>query len=111
MKIAVVGYGNLGRSAAEIVKNAPDMELFGVFSRRKLKNILPFDDILRYKKDIDALILCGGSAGDLPIMTPYLAEHFNVVDSFDTHADIAKHCENVGKPAKNGGKTALVSCG
>lgn len=111
MKIAVVGYGNLGKSAVKIVKNTPDMELFGVFSRRNIENTLPFDDILRYKNDIDALILCGGSAKDLPLMTPYLAEHFNVVDSFDTHADIAKHHENVNKSAKTGGKTALISCG
>ena len=111
MKIAVVGYGNLGRSAARIVKNMPDMELFGVFSRRNLENTLPYDDILKYKNDIDVLILCGGSATDLPVMTPFLAEHFNVVDSFDTHADIAKHHENVNKSAIKGGKTALISCG
>ena len=111
MKIAVVGLGNLGRSAVKIVKNMPDMELFGVFSRRKLSDTLHYDEILKYKNDIDALILCGGSAEDLPVMTPFLAEHFNVVDSFDTHADIAKHYENVNKYAKTGGKTALVSCG
>ncbi|MBR4879222.1 MAG: diaminopimelate dehydrogenase [Clostridia bacterium] len=111
MKIAVVGYGNLGKSAVKIVKNTPDTELFGVFSRRKLPDTLPFDDILKHKNDIDVLILCGGSATDLPRMTPYLAEHFNVVDSFDTHADIAKHYENVGKSAEKGGKTAFISCG
>lgn len=111
MKIAVVGYGNLGRSAVKIIENTPDTELLGVFSRRKFENTLPFDDILRYKNDIDVLILCGGSAKDLPYMTPYLAEHFNVVDSFDTHADIAKHHENVDKSAEKGGKTALISCG
>ena len=111
MKIAVVGYGNLGNSAVKIIENTADMELFGVFSRRNIENTLPFDDILRYKNDIDALILCGGSAKDLPYMTPYLAEHFNVVDSFDTHADIAKHHENVDKSAEKGGKTALISCG
>ena len=103
MKIAVVGYGNLGKSAVKIVKNTPDMELFGVFSRRKLENTLPFDDIIRYKNDINVLILCGGSAVDLPAMTPFLAGHFNVVDSFDTHADISKHYENVDKSAEKGG--------
>ena len=111
MKIAVVGLGNLGRSAVKIVKNTPDMELFGVFSRRNIENTLPYDEILKYKNDIDALILCGGSAKDLPLMTPFLAEHFNVVDSFDTHADIAKHYENVNRFAQKGGKTALISCG
>ena len=111
MKIAVVGLGNLGRSAVKIIENTADMELFGVFSRRNLENTLPYDDILKYKNEIDALILCGGSAKDLPYMTTFLAEHFNVVDSFDTHADIAKHYENVNKSAVKGGKTALVSCG
>ena len=111
MKIAVVGLGNLGRSAAKIVKTTADMELFGVFSRRNITDTLPYDKIMEYKNEIDALILCGGSAKDLPVMTPFLAEHFNVVDSFDTHADIAKHYENVNKSAIKGGKTALVSCG
>ena len=111
MKIAVVGLGNLGRSAVKIIENTADMELFGVFSRRNIENTLPYDEILKYKNDIDALILCGGSARDLPLMTPFLAEHFNVIDSFDTHADIAKHYENVDKSAEKGGKTALISCG
>ncbi len=111
MKIAVVGFGNLGKAAVKIVKNTPDMELFGVFSRRNIENTLPLRDILKYRNDIDVLILCGGSAADLPHMTPFLAGHFNVVDSFDTHADIAKHHENVDKAAKKSGKTALISCG
>ena len=96
------------------------MELFGVFTRRnpdslKLSTVgakaYSADDILKYKKDIDVLIICGGSATDLPHMTPALAENFNVVDSFDTHADIPKHFENVDSVAKKSGKTAMISVG
>ena len=96
------------------------LELFGVFTRRnpdslKLSTVgakaYSADDILKYKDDIDVLIICGGSATDLPHMTPALAENFNVVDSFDTHADIPKHFENVDSVAKKSGKTAMISVG
>ena len=120
MKIGIYGYGNLGKGVENAIKQNNDMELFGVFTRRnpdslKLSTIgakaYSADDILKYKKDIDVLIICGGSATDLPHMTPALAENFNVVDSFDTHADIPKHFENVDSVAKKSGKTAMISVG
>ncbi len=119
MKIGIYGYGNLGKGVELAVVGNKDMELFGVFSRRDPNSVktltgakvYPADDVLNFKDQIDVLIICGGSATDLPEMTPYLAEHFNVVDSFDTHADIKKHFENVDKTAKKGGHTALISCG
>ena len=95
------------------------MELFGVFTRRNpdsLKTlsgakVLSADDILKYKGEIDVVIICGGSATDLPTMTPDLAKHFNVLDSFDTHAAVPTHFENVDKAAKEGNNLALISCG
>ncbi|MBQ2135464.1 MAG: diaminopimelate dehydrogenase [Clostridia bacterium] len=120
MKIGIYGYGNLGKGVENAIKQNNDMELFGVFTRRnpdslKLSTVgakaYSADDILKYKKDIDVLIICGGSATDLPHMTPALAENFNVVDSFDTHADIPKHFENVDSVAKKSGKTAMISVG
>lgn len=119
MKIGIYGYGNLGKGVELAIAQNSDMELFGVFSRREPSSVktltgakvYPADDILNYKGQIDVLIICGGSATDLPEMTPYLAEHFNVVDSFDTHADIKKHFEKVDVAAKKGLKTGLISCG
>ena len=120
MKIGIYGYGNLGKGVENAIKQNNDMELFGVFTRRnpdslKLSTVgakaYSADDILKYKDDIDVLIICGGSATDLPHMTPALAENFNVVDSFDTHADIPKHFANVDSVAKKSGKTAMISVG
>ncbi|MBP3627438.1 MAG: diaminopimelate dehydrogenase [Clostridia bacterium] len=120
MKIGIYGYGNLGKGVENAIKQNSDMELFGVFTRRnpdslKLSTIgakaYSANDILKFKEDIDVLIICGGSATDLPHMTPALAENFNVVDSFDTHADIPKHFENVDSVAKKSGKTAMISVG
>lgn len=119
LKIAIAGYGNLGRGVESALRQNPDMEAFGVFSRRDpatLKTLtgIPvyhIDDIFKYKNDIDVVILCGGSATDLPEQTPALAEHFNVVDSFDTHAKIPEHFEKVDLAAKKGGKTAVISVG
>ena len=119
MKIGIYGYGNLGKGVELAVTQNSDMELFGVFTRRApetvktLTNAKVFsaDDVLNYKSDIDVLIICGGSATDLPKMTPNLAEHFNVIDSFDTHADIPTHFNNVNAAALKGNHTALISCG
>ena len=117
MKIAIYGYGNLGKGVEYAVSQNEDMELFGVFTRRDPATVrtaaaaYPAADILRYKDDIDVLVICGGSATDLPEMTPMLAEHFNVIDSFDTHADIPAHFDRVDAAAKKGGHTALISCG
>lgn len=120
MKIAIYGYGNLGKGVENAIKQNSDMELFGVFTRRNPKSltlstpgakVYSADDILKFKNQIDVVIICGGSATDLPKMTPYLAEHFNVIDSFDTHADIPTHYENTNKTALLGGKTAIISVG
>lgn len=119
MKIAIYGYGNLGKGVECAVHAANDAELYGVFTRRDPASVTTltgakvFSDkeILNHKNDIDVLIICGGSATDLPQMTPYLAEHFCVIDSFDTHARIPEHFENVDKSATVGKKTALISAG
>ena len=120
IRIGIYGYGNLGKGLEAAIKKNSDMELVYIFTRRNpsdLKILTPTakvvsaNDVLKYKDEIDVLAIAGGSATDLPEMTPYLAKHFNVIDSFDTHANIKKHFENVDKAAKEGGKTALISCG
>ena len=119
MKIAIYGYGNLGKGVECAVNAADDTELFGVFTRRSPETVKTVsgakvysaDDILKYKNDIDVLIICGVSATDLPTMTPALAENFNVIDSFDTHAKIPEHFENVDKAATVSKHTALISGG
>ncbi len=119
MRIAVVGYGNLGRGVECALKQNPDTELYAVFSRRAPETVktltgakvYALDDILEHKDNIDAVIICGGSATDLPTQTPDLAQHFNVVDSFDTHAKIPEHFANVDKAAKEGKNIAMISVG
>lgn len=119
IRIAIVGYGNLGKGAECAIKQNDDMELYGIFTRRAPESVKTLtdtkvyhmDDILEHKDNIDALIICGGSATDLPVQTPYLAEHFNVIDSFDTHAKIPEHFANVDNAAKKGGKVAMISVG
>ncbi len=119
MKIAIYGYGNLGRGVECAVNAADDMQLFGVFTRRAPETVKTasgaavyhVDDILNYKDDIDVVVICGGSATDLPTMTPDLANNFNVVDSFDTHAKIPEHFDNVNRAAAASNHTALISGG
>ena len=119
MKIAILGYGNLGKGVECAIKQNDDMELYGVFTRRDpdsvktLTNakVYKIDDILNHKENIDVLIICGGSATDLPVQTPEYSKYFNVVDSFDTHAKIPEHFENVDKQAKASGKIAMISVG
>ncbi|MBO5870879.1 MAG: diaminopimelate dehydrogenase [Clostridia bacterium] len=119
MKIAICGYGNLGRGVECAVTAAKDMELFAVFTKRDPKSVkvatdVPvynIDDILKYKDDIDVLVICAGSATDLPVMTPSLAKDFCVIDSFDTHASIPSHFAATDKAAKEGDKLALISAG
>ena len=118
-KIAIVGYGNLGRGVECAIKQNADMELYGVFTRREpssLKtltgaSVYHIDDILNHKDEIDVLVICGGSATDLPVQTPTLARFFNVVDSFDTHAKIPEHFAAVDSAAKAGDKVAMISVG
>ncbi len=119
IKVGIVGYGNLGKGTESAILQNTDMELYGVFSRRDPKTVKTvtnakvyhLDDILNHKDNIDVLIICGGSATDLPVQTPYLAEHFNVVDSFDTHAKIPEHFDNVDTQAKKGDNIAMISVG
>lgn len=120
MKIAILGYGNLGRGVEAAIKQNSDMELFAVFTRRnpeavtiqtETAKVLHIDDILKYKSEIDVLIICGGSATDLPVQTPEYVKYFNVIDSFDTHAKIPEHFENVDKNAIKSGKIGIISVG
>ena len=119
MRIAIYGYGNLGRGVEAAMRQNPDVDLIGVFSRRdpatvKTRTGTPVyaaADILNFKDKIDVLILCSGSATDLPKMTPALAKEYNVVDSFDTHAAIPAHFAAVDAAAKEGGTVALISGG
>ena len=119
MKIAIYGYGNLGRGVEAAIKYNSDAELVGIFSRRPAGEVktasgapvFSADSILDYKDKIDVLIICGGSATDLPVMTPALSENFNVVDSFDTHAKIPEHFEKVNAAALASSHTSLISAG
>ena len=120
IKVGIVGYGNLGKGIESAIMQNPDLSLVAVFTRRnpndlKIRTegvpVISVDDILNYKDKIDVLILCGGSATDLPKQTPEYAKDFNVVDSFDTHAKIPEHFENVDKSAKEAGKVAIISAG
>ena len=120
IKIGIVGYGNLGRGVECAIRQNPDMELCAVFTRRSpdtLKILTPdvpvvsLCDILSWKGKLDVLILCGGSATDLPAQTAALAKDFNVIDSFDTHAKIPEHFPRVDAAAKEGGNIAFISVG
>lgn len=120
IKIGIMGYGNLGRGIESAINQNPDLELAAVFSRRSPETVViktlgvgvyHADEILNFKDKIDVLVLCGGSATDLPLQTPELAKHFNVIDSFDTHANIPTHFNNVDKSAEEGGNIAVISCG
>ncbi|MGN0739266.1 MAG: diaminopimelate dehydrogenase [Treponema sp.] len=120
MRIGILGYGNLGRGVECAIKQNPDCKLKAVFTRRNPADVkvltqgvgvFSADEILLHKDEIDVLILCGGSAIDLPEQTPEFARYFNVVDSFDTHAKIPVHFDNVDKSAKESGHVALISCG
>ncbi|MBQ9082415.1 MAG: diaminopimelate dehydrogenase, partial [Clostridia bacterium] len=119
IQIAVAGYGNLGRGVECAVRQNPDMELYGVFTRRDPASVrtltgvpvYAMDELTSHKDRIDVVILCGGSATDLPVQTPALAQHFNVVDSFDTHANIPAHFARVDEAARASGHVAMISVG
>ena len=120
MRIGIVGYGNLGRGVESAIRQNADMELVAVFTRRAPESVkirtagvpvLHTDEAIKMKDKIDVLILCGGSAKDLPEQTPAFAEHFNVIDSFDTHARIPEHFDRVNAAAKASGKVAIISVG
>ncbi len=120
MKIGIIGYGNLGRGIECGIRQNADMELAAVFTRRDPKDVkiltegvpvYPIDEIEKMQGKLDVVVLCGGSATDLPKQTPEYAKYFNVVDSFDTHARISEHFEKVDEAAKKSGHVALISCG
>ena len=120
IRLGIIGYGNLGKGVEVVVKDAPDMDLVAVFTRRdpstvKIQTagvpVLNVSELANWTDKIDVMILCGGSATDLPTMTPEYAKLFNVVDSFDTHARIPEHFANVDKAAKEANKIGVISCG
>ena len=120
VRIGIYGYGNLGRGIEAAIRQNDDLALVAVFTRRppetvKIRtegvSVYHVDDVLSHKDDIDVMIMCGGSATDLPEQTPALAKHFCVVDSFDTHAKIPVHFENVDRAARESGKVAIISVG
>lgn len=120
IRIGILGYGNLGRGVECAIRQNPDMELAAVFTRRNPENVTILTesaavcnvaDAPEWKDKIDVMILCGGSATDLPVQTPEYASMFNVVDSFDTHAKIPEHFANVDAAAKKSGKVGIISVG
>ena len=120
MRIGILGYGNLGRGVEFAVKENSDMELAAIFTRRNPENlkiqsenvpVVHVDDAEKWKDKIDVMILCGGSATDLPKQTPEFAKMFNVIDSFDTHAKIPEHFSKVDESAKNSNHVAIISVG
>ncbi len=120
IKIGILGYGNLGRGVEAAVKKNADMELVAVYTRRDPASLtintpgVPVkstSELDTGKEPIDVLVICGGSATDLPKMTPKYAAMYNVIDSFDTHANIPAHFDNVDKAAKEAGKVGVISCG
>ncbi len=120
MKIGILGYGNLGKGVECAVKNNPDMELSCVFTRRDPSTVklltagVPVynvSEVEAHKNEVDVLVICGGSATDLPKQTPEYAKYFNVIDSFDTHARIPEHFANVDNSARENKHIALISCG
>ena len=119
IRLGILGYGNLGRGVENAMKLNDDLELCAIFTRRNPQDVkvnsntpvVSVNDIEQWKDKIDVLIICGGSATDLPVQTPKYAEMFNVIDSFDTHARIPEHFANVDKVAKASNKIAIISLG
>lgn len=120
IRIGILGYGNLGKGVECAVKQNDDMKLAAVFTRRAPESlkiltegvpVYSAKDAAAHAEEVDVLILCGGSATDLPEQTPEMAKYFNVIDSFDTHARIPEHFANVDAAAKASGKVGIISCG
>ncbi len=119
IRIGIYGYGNLGRGVELAVQQAPDMELQAIFTRRPVTSVQPATavpvvaaaEVEQWRDTIDVLVLCGGSATDLPEQTPRLAEQFNVVDSFDTHAAVPEHFAAVDAAARRAGTLGVISVG
>lgn len=120
IRVGIMGYGNLGRGVELALRHNPDMELKAVFTRRNPDSVhlltegakvLEASQAVSMADEIDVMILCGGSATDLPEQTPYYAQYFNVIDSFDTHARIPQHFAAVDAAAKKHGKLGIISVG
>ena len=119
MKIGIYGYGNLGRGVEYCAKQNSDTQIVGIFTRRDPQSVksalgtavYKAEDAPEFKDETDVMIICGGSATDLPKLTPMLAENFSVVDSFDTHPKIPEHYKAVSQVAKRAGTLALISAG
>jgi len=120
IRIGIVGYGNIGCGVEQAIKRNEDMELAAVFTRRDPASVkvategakvVHMDDMLSMKGDVDVMVLCGGSATDLPVMGPEIAANFNTIDSFDTHAKIPEYFANVDKAAKEGNNISIISVG
>ena len=120
IRIGIVGYGNIGRGVEQAIKRNEDMELAAVFTRRDPASVkvategakvVHMDDMLSMKGDVDVMVLCGGSATDLPVMGPEIAANFNTIDSFDTHARIPEYFANVDEAAKEGNNISIISVG
>ena len=120
IRIGIVGYGNIGRGVEQAIARNDDMELKAVFTRRDPKTVSiktegaevkHFDDMVSMKGEVDVMILCGGSATDLPVIGPEVAASFNTIDSFDTHAKIPEYFANVDKAAKEGNNISIISVG
>ena len=119
MRIGIVGYGNLGKGVETAVSKNPDVELAAIFTRRPSGTVtsksgvkvLHVDEAVNYKEEIDVMILCGGSATDLPVQGPLFAKDFSTVDSFDTHAKIPEYFSEINETADKSGTLALISCG
>ena len=120
IRVGILGYGNLGKGVESAIAQNADMELAAVFTRRNPESVkvrtagvkvLHADELSHMQDELDVLILCGGSATDLPVQTPQYASMYNVVDSFDTHARIPEHFAAVDAAAKKAGKVSLISCG
>ncbi len=119
IRIGLYGYGNIAKGVECAVKQNKDMEIACVFTRRAPEAVTTIsgapvyrtDDVLNHKDEVDVLVMCGGSATDLPEQTPAMAKHFNVVDSFDTHKNIPVHFDNVDAASKESGKIGIISVG
>ena len=119
IKIAICGYGNLGKGIESEISKSKDMELVAIFTRRNPESlvtkssvpIININDINNWKDKIDVVIMCGGSATDLPNQVPEIAKSFNTVDSFDTHAKIPDYYNKVNESALSGKNTAIISGG
>ena len=120
IRIGILGYGNLGRGVENAIRQNDDMELAAVFTRRnpadlkiatETAKVYSVDDAEKMADQIDVMIICGGSATDLPVQTPKYVQYFNVIDSFDTHANIPTHFNNVNEAAKKSGKVGIISVG